>query len=1712
MRSFNVLYIVLSILIASSAFAANGVLPGSGTENDPYLIEDRADFFYYCWCSEYQLADVYTKQLCDIDLADSPFNNCCFQGNYSSATSTVPNAYQFSGIYDGNNKTISGLTVNAGYFYGSAIGGLVGHLTSTGVLKNIIIKDAYVQSTYYERYNALLCGNNNGTIVNCHVTGQVAANDTLSVGLLAGINQDGGIIRHCSAMGRVLHNSGWDSGGICANNLSIISDSYADVDIVAVNTRYAGSFCGYTHNFNNLNNISITNCYAKGSVTADEVVGGFCGKNSWMLSNCYSSAQVHSLSGQEAGFCYEYDSDLTSCVSSCVWDNDLASSPDYSYDPLLLYLTMDDIVNETAENHGTLDYSSAVNGTPAIVAGISGNCLEFDGASDYLEFDDYNGIYYNMPRTISTWIKTSATNRQVITGWGKRVSGKIWQLNIEPDGHLRQLVGGGYKQSSLVVNDGQWHHVAVVLPFGDPATVADIKIYIDGVCDTNSIASSEQEISTGILGKMTIGMNYIDDTANNFFNGCIDEFRLYNGALSDTDIAGLAVLLEPNVQVVVSGKSALEMQDINTYLSAGWDITASDSGSNSSTWVISDSSFPEFSWSKPRNDTVFFDRKNLKGITCDEAVALLADSGITANIIYDCSRIIPADTVITSEADSVILRNATELNVIVSSGPYDWSTNPGTGTAIDPYQITTPGMLFGLPIDKFYHFKLMNDIDLVSYYFSNGSVIRSDYTSGNTFRGVFDGNGHVIRNANIYGFCSYNVYSLNIPGYYHVDGKCAGLFSVIWDENSVVENLGLENITISGDADLTGGFVGVCDSARIQNCYVNGGKIFASASIATNILGGFAGYGVNIKSCYASLSLECRITSYNDTLYCGGFVGIGSKIANCYSNSKLYVGSSMKYYPGGFTGIVASDYSITNCYSSSKFIFAGADDVLNNGFIGTSGGQYVHSVNSCFWDCEISNIGQADVTNRGATAKTTAQMHDVNTYLNAGWDFTDESSNGTNDYWYLDPESTYPKLVWQSVKPAVYASSLIGNTKQYVIDTLTDIGVAATVKYDYDPDYPVGTVFLIDGPDYLQQGTQAKVLVSLGSYNWADNPGDGTQARPWQLSTVGMFRAMKYPQYSGYSIVMNDIDFSGYTFERHVIGMVDGDLTDFTGNFDGNHKLLSNINIVSNNYRTLGFFGINTGNISNCVIDNIQLQLDCNVLNTIFAGSFVYMNSGTVSSCSVISCSVNTYGFTDYGLNVSVGGFCSNNSGSISKCSVGIDINLSCQVYRDCVAGFVAQNYSGIITKSYSDIDIEVYSNSSNSLIISGFVGDYYGSTIYDCYAQGSITTDNADTVYLFGAYRYVERSYAAVSVDITGSAEVTIAYNDNESQSFWDNQLCPVSDYPFGYQTIALSTAQLCDINTYSNTDWDFSSSDGTPPVWQILGNNYPTLVWQGTPDTDNSGCVDLLDMAKIAQNWLSTDPLKSSLDFDQSGQIDLVDLEIFSELWLEKFLISNLVAYWPLDNADDGIVNDSSDYSHNGSIFGAPIITTGVNDSCFDFDGSNDYIYVESFGGIAGASPRTIAAYIKAESDLENQENNLHAIVSWGDFDRYEKWFVTLDSATGQLALGISGTRLMGGPDLEDGQWHHIAVVLPENADNINEVLLYVDGQLVTSNAGSLNAVINTDYTEVIIGATNRASQGEARDMAQFFDGSIDDLCIYNKALSPEQITELCQMNIVQ
>lgn len=196
----------------------------------------------------------------------------------------------YTGIFDGNGHSISGLYVNRDESddvddrFKVGIG-LFGYYS--GLTRNLSVLDSYMRG---ESSVGGIIGyigyNKTGTVQNCYSAATVWGID--SIGGICG--SSGGIskIENCYNMGNICGET--EVGGICGDNHAIIKNCY-NVGSVKGEMN-VGGITGANTKGNNVEE-EITDCYNRGNVTGDRSVGGISGYDRYgLIENCYSQSIV----------------------------------------------------------------------------------------------------------------------------------------------------------------------------------------------------------------------------------------------------------------------------------------------------------------------------------------------------------------------------------------------------------------------------------------------------------------------------------------------------------------------------------------------------------------------------------------------------------------------------------------------------------------------------------------------------------------------------------------------------------------------------------------------------------------------------------------------------------------------------------------------------------------------------------------------------------------------------------------------------------------------------------------------------------------------------------------------------------------------------------------------------------------------------------------------------------------------------------------------------------------------------------------------------------------------------------------------------------------------------------------------------------------------------------------------------------------------------
>jgi hypothetical protein len=270
--------------------------PGGGTEGNPYHIWDTANFMQLMQRSD--LWDKHYIQMADLDLSDP---------NLPPLTPIGTGINPFTGGFDGNKHSISHLQIIGD----SAFVGMFGYLDSATVCDLTLIEPKINVPFSYDCIGALFGTSKYSDIIACDIINGVVSTNCSSVGLLGGHL----IYSRCVQSSC----SGYVEGSIYIGGLlgrsygsnTITSDCTFEGTVVG-SSFHIGGFVG------NSRYSEFMRCGSKGTVSGDDVVGGFAGYTSSSAYDCYSQCDVSGSDsvGGFAGQTENYDFDYINCYSS----------------------------------------------------------------------------------------------------------------------------------------------------------------------------------------------------------------------------------------------------------------------------------------------------------------------------------------------------------------------------------------------------------------------------------------------------------------------------------------------------------------------------------------------------------------------------------------------------------------------------------------------------------------------------------------------------------------------------------------------------------------------------------------------------------------------------------------------------------------------------------------------------------------------------------------------------------------------------------------------------------------------------------------------------------------------------------------------------------------------------------------------------------------------------------------------------------------------------------------------------------------------------------------------------------------------------------------------------------------------------------------------------------------------------------------------------
>ncbi|MEZ5301374.1 MAG: LamG domain-containing protein [Verrucomicrobiales bacterium] len=214
-----------------------------------------------------------------------------------------------------------------------------------------------------------------------------------------------------------------------------------------------------------------------------------------------------------------------------------------------------------------------------------------------------------------------------------------------------------------------------------------------------------------------------------------------------------------------------------------------------------------------------------------------------------------------------------------------------------------------------------------------------------------------------------------------------------------------------------------------------------------------------------------------------------------------------------------------------------------------------------------------------------------------------------------------------------------------------------------------------------------------------------------------------------------------------------------------------------------------------------------------------------------------------------------------------------------------------------------------------------------------------------------------------------------------------------------------------------------------------------------------------------------------------------------------ASLVAYWDFnDGVGSPTAADASGNGRNATLQNMDPATDwvagrtgGAGDFALDFDNVDDFVEADTYRGQTGRSERTVSAWI-------NSNGTNDGIVYFGTNTAGQKFTFRTNSNNGNadtLRVEVNGGYQVGSTDIVGEGWTHVAVTWEDDGTpDVQDAKLYVNGVL-EPNSASLDEVMNTAASALVRIGLNESNS--------YFSGQIDDVAIFNNALSDTQIAAL-------
>jgi hypothetical protein len=284
--------------------------------------------------------------------------------------------------------------------------------------------------------------------------------------------------------------------------------------------------------------------------------------------------------------------------------------------------------------------------------------------------------------------------------------------------------------------------------------------------------------------------------------------------------------------------------------------------------------------------------------------------------------------------------------------------------------------------------------------------------------------------------------------------------------------------------------------------------------------------------------------------------------------------------------------------------------------------------------------------------------------------------------------------------------------------------------------------------------------------------------------------------------------------------------------------------------------------------------------------------------------------------------------------------------------------------------------------------------------------------------------------------------------------------------------------------------------------------VLYSGTlaayPATAAAGQQDLHNAAGLAEAWTTTEVhayrFVATVQNNTAAQ-GLTAAPVFSwaadntTAYSQVILSDDPASYWKLDEAAGTTATDSVG-GLNGTYTNGPVLNgTGVKDAntAVSFDGVNDSVVVSDQYDFAGNAAFSVEFWMNRSASGSNQrivsKERYTSASSWGG------WEVMLGPTSAVHFLRMDGGSTSSAiltPVTATATWYHVVATYGSST-----MRLYLNGTAVTPAVGSAFALEDSTVPLTFAQMANNS-------LARYFPGKIDEVAIYSRALTAQQVTD--------